>query len=201
MTNEEWKLFEIGLVKQYKDNPSPEIAEALIKEYAAHKFNESEVTPELQKWIDQRIIESSKDLTKMDKAFGLVRKKGRPDSEKNYVSMNANIWKLIFEGLPIGKAYEKTADVFATTVDNARIGFERKDTIGKRHLARFGLDMFIVQNKRELSSDELIAANKILKEEVGVQMMKDLIHNRAHFDPRYPNIEYTYSYDKDDDSI
>lgn len=53
MNDNEWKIFEINLIDKYIKDPNAELAEALIKEYSAHKINNTEITKELQTWIDK----------------------------------------------------------------------------------------------------------------------------------------------------
>ena len=58
--------------------------------------------------------------------------------------MNSLCWNLIFENIAINSAYQKVADVFNTTSDLVRSGFERKNhDFGERELCRFGLDLYI----------------------------------------------------------
>jgi hypothetical protein len=96
--------------------------------------------------------------------------------------MNAQTWQYIFEGKPLSIAYEKTAQILSTSIDEVRIGFERKNhDFGTRELSRFGLDIFIALNKRQLSSEEITIADEYLKEDIRVQMSKDLNHHRIKY--------------------
>ena len=47
MTDNEWEIFETNLIKKYETDPNAELAEALIKEYAAHMINKTDYTKEL----------------------------------------------------------------------------------------------------------------------------------------------------------
>jgi hypothetical protein len=96
--------------------------------------------------------------------------------------MNVHIWQFIFEEKPLSIAYEKTAQILSTSIDDVRIGFERKNhDFGTRELSRFGLDIFIALNKRQLTSEETTIANEYLKEDIRVQMSKDLHHHRIKY--------------------
>jgi hypothetical protein len=100
--------------------------------------------------------------------------------------MNVQTWQFIFEGEPLSIAYEKTAQTLYTSVDEVRIGFERKNhDFGTRELSRFGLDIFIALNKRQLTSEETTMANEYLREDIKIQMSKDLHHHRIKYKITY----------------
>lgn len=182
MTDNEWKLFETNLVKKYKTDPNAEIAEALIKEYSAHMLNETDYTRELQVYIDDILIKSSKEKMHLSEAFGLNGKWGRSKTELRYIFMNAQTWQFIFEGKPLLNAYEETAQILSTSIDDVRIGFERKNhDFGTRELSRFGLDVFIALNRRQLTTEEVSIANEYLQEDIRIQMSKDLHHHRIKY--------------------
>ena len=182
MNDNEWRIFEINLIKKYEKDPDAELAEALIKEYSAHIFNRTDCTEELRLHIDKILAKTSKDKNDLSDAIGMNGKWGRSKTEIKYIFMNVQIWKLIFDGLSILNAYEKTAEILSTTIDDARIGFERKNhDFGTRELSRFGLDVFIALNKRLLTSEEIKIANEYLKEDMSIQMSKNIHHHRIKY--------------------
>ena len=186
MIDNEWKLFEANLIKKYETDPNAELAEALIKEYSAHMLNKTDYTKELGLYIDNISIKSSKDKIHLSEAFGLNGKWGRSKTELKYIFMNAQTWQFIFEGEPLSIAYEKTAQILSTSIDEVRIGFERKNhDFGTRELSRFGLDIFIALNKRQLTSEETTIANEYLREDIKIQMSKDLHHHRIKYKITY----------------
>ena len=108
------------------------------------------------------------------------------DLELKYIFMNAQTWQFIFKGKSLSIAYENTAQVLSTSIDEVRIGFERKNhDFGTRELSRFGLDIFIALNKRQLTSEEITIADKYLKEDIRIQMSKDLHHHRIKYKITY----------------
>ena len=182
MIDNEWKLFEINLIKKYETGPNAELAEALIKEYSAHMLDNTNYTQELRIYIDNILIKSSNEKIHLSEAFGLNGKWGRSKIELEYIFMNAQTWKFIFEGKSLSKAYEETAHKLSTSIDPVRIGFERKNhDFGTRELSRFGLDIFIALNRRKLTSEEINIANEHLKEDIRIQMLKDLHHHRVKY--------------------
>jgi len=54
-----------------------------------------------------------------------------------------------------------------------------------RELSRFGLDIFIALNKRQLSSEEINIADEYLREDIKIQMSKDLHHHRIKYKITY----------------
>ena len=186
MIDNEWKLFEANLIKKYETDPNAELAEALIKEYSAHMLNKTDYTLELGLHIDDILTKSSKDKIHLSEALGLNGKWGRTKTELKYIFMNAQTWQFIFERKPLSIAYENTAQVLSTSIDEVRIGFERKNhDFGTRELSRFGLDIFVALNKRQLTSEETIIANEYLREDIKVQMSKDLHHHRIKYKITY----------------
>tara|TARA_B100001059_G_C17738711_1_gene530344 strand:+ start:164 stop:724 length:561 start_codon:yes stop_codon:yes gene_type:complete len=182
MTDNEWKLFETNLLKKYDLDPSAELAEVLIKEYSAHMINQTDCTKKLQLYIEDILAKSSNDNIHLSEALGLNGKWGRSKTELKYIFMNAQTWQYIFERKPLSIAYQKTAQILSTSIDEVRIGFERKNhDFGTRELSRFGLDIFIALNKRQLSSEEITIADEYLKEDIRVQMSKDLNHHRIKY--------------------
>ena len=96
--------------------------------------------------------------------------------------MNAFCWDLIFKEITITSAYEQVADIFETSSDFARIGFERKNhDFGERELCRFGLDLFIAINQKNITNNQANLVKSILNETIDVQMIKDLNHHRAKY--------------------
>ena len=94
MTDNEWEIFETNLVKKYETDPNAELAEALVKEYAAHMLNKTDYTKELGHHIDDILTKSSKDKIHLSEAFGLNGKWGRSKTELKYIFMNAQTWQL-----------------------------------------------------------------------------------------------------------
>jgi len=125
MTDNEWEIFETNLVKKYETDPNAELAEALVKEYAAHMLNKTDCTEELQLYINDILAKYLDDKIHLSEAFGLNGKWGRSKTELNYIFMNAKTWQFIFEGKPLSIAYENTAQALSTSIDDVRIGFER----------------------------------------------------------------------------
>ena len=186
MQNDEWEIFEINLIDEYLENPNAELAETLVKEYSAHKFNGSDITKELVAWISECKYKLSKDERDISESFGFEEKWGRSKTEIKHINMNSYSWNHIFNGLVLIDAYEMTANIFNTTIDDAKIAFERKNhDFGTRELCRLGLDIFIAINSRQLTSEEINIANKYLKEDVSIQMLKDLNHHRMKYKITY----------------
>ena len=182
MNDNEWKIFEINLIDKYVKDPNAELAEALIKEYSAHKINNTEITEELQAWIDKSSTQLLENKRNISESFGFEEKWGRSKTEIKHINMNSYSWNHIFNGLALIDAYEMTANIFNTTIDDAKIAFERKNhDFGTRELCRLGLDIFIAINSRQLTSEEINIANKNLKEDVSIQMLKDLNHHRMKY--------------------
>ena len=131
---------------------------------------------------DSILTKSSKNKIHLSEAFGLHGKWGRSKIELKYIFMNAQTWQFIFEGKPLSLAYEITAQTLSSSIDEVRIGFERKNhDFGTRELSRFGLDIFIALNKRQLTSEEITIADEYLKEDIRIQMSKDLHHHRIKY--------------------
>mgnify|MGYP001252939603 CR=1 FL=1 len=182
MTDNECMLFETNLLKKYQSNPNAELAETLIKEYSAHIFNKTDCTKELQVYIDKILADYSKNEEDLSQILGLDGKWGRSKIEIKYILMNAQTWRFIFEGKSLSDAYKETSELLSISIDDVRIGFERKNhDFGSRELSRFGLDIFIALNRRHLSSEEIQMANVYLKENVNIQMFKDLDHHRVKY--------------------
>ena len=96
--------------------------------------------------------------------------------------MNAICWDLIFNENTISSAYEKVAQIFKTSSDHVRIGFERKNhDFGERELCRFGLDLCIAINQKDITENEENLVKLILNETIYVQMMRDLNHHRVKY--------------------
>ena len=182
MENAEYKRFVIYLLNKYSNDQNAELAEVLIKEYSAHLFKNLVSLKELQIWINNRSSKLTEDNLNPSKIFGLHDKWSRSKIELKYLNMNVYTWQHIFEGDSSEDSYAKTAILFSTTNEEARIGFERKNhDFGTRELSRFGLDIFIALNKRQLTSEEITIADEYLKEDIRVQMSKDLHHHRIKY--------------------
>ena len=182
MNDNEWKIFEINLIDKYIKDPNAELAEALIKEYSAHKINNTEITKELQTWIGKSSTQLLENKRNIPEIFGFSGKWSRSKSEIKNISMNVHTWNHIFNSPPLAAAYEATAKIFDTNIDDVKIAFERKNhDFGTRELCRLGLDIFIAMDTRQLTSYEMNIANKHLKEDVSIQMLKDLNHHRMKY--------------------
>ena len=186
MNGGEWKIFETNLIKKYEVDPDAELAEALLKEYSAHMINKTDCTKELKNYINKILDKTSSDSLFPSEAFGLNGKWGRSKTEIKYIFMNAQTWKFIFDEKSLSVAYKKSAEIFSTSIDDVRIGFERKNhDFGTRELSRFGLDIFIVLNKKQLLTEEINLASEYLKEDISLQMSKDLHHHRVKYETTY----------------
>ena len=153
MNDNEWKIFEINLIDKYVKDPNAELAEVLIKEYSAHKINNTEITKELQAWIDKSSTQLLENKRNIPEIFGFSGKWSRSKSEIKNISMNVHTWNHIFNSSLIAAAYEATAKMFDATIDDAKIAFERKNhDFGTRELCRLGLDIFIAMDTRQLTS-------------------------------------------------
>tara|TARA_B100000123_G_scaffold149261_1_gene110401 strand:+ start:57 stop:626 length:570 start_codon:yes stop_codon:yes gene_type:complete len=175
-------IFEENLIKEYEKNPNPELAEVLIKEFSSHFIKSTQPSAQLEKWIIKRSMKALKNLTDTEFIFGLRGHGQRPNKEPLYICMNAFCWDLIFKEITITSAYEQVADIFETSSDFARIGFERKNhDFGERELCRFGLDLFIAINQKNITNNQANLVKSILNETIDVQMIKDLNHHRAKY--------------------
>ena len=182
MISENCLVFEENLTREYEKNPDPELAEVLIKEFASHFIKKNQSSILLEKWIKERSIKAFKNLTDTEFIFGLRGHGQRPYKEPLYICMNAFCWDLIFKEMTITSAYEKVADIFETSSDFVRIGFERKNhDFGERELCRFGLDLCIAINQKNITNNEANLVKSILNEAIDVQMVKDLNHHRAKY--------------------
>ena len=182
MENDEWKRFETNLVNLYQHDANAELAEALIKEYSAHIYKNTPCSKELETWIEKRRSTLAKDNLNISNALGLQDKWSRSIIEIKYLDMNIYTWKYIFDGNSKIDAYKKTANLFSISYEQTRIGFERKNhDFGSRELCRFSFDIFTTLHKKTLSDEDIKIANKILDEELEIQMMKDLNHHRLKY--------------------
>jgi len=61
-----------------------------------------------------------------------------------------------------------------------RIGFERKNhDFGERELCRFGLDLYIAIQQKNITDREKEIVLSVLNEDIETQMVKDLNHHRC----------------------
>ena len=96
--------------------------------------------------------------------------------------MNAFCWDLIFKKIPITLTYKQVADIFGRSPDSVRIGFERKNhDFGERELCRFGLDLCIAIQQKNVTDSEKEIVLSVLNEDIEIQMVKDLNHHRAKY--------------------
>ena len=175
-------IFEENLTKEYKKNPNPELAEVLIKEYSSHFIKNTQPSAQLCEWIKEKSIEVSKNSINTEFIFGLRGHGERPGQEPLYICMNAFCWDLIFKKHTITSAYEKVADIFGRSSDFVTIGFERKNhDFGERELCRFGLDLYIAIQQKNITDREKEIVLSVLNEDIETQMVKDLNHHRAKY--------------------
>jgi len=182
MIGENYLLFEENLIREYKINPNPELAEVLIKEFSSHFVKNTSPSITLNEWINDKSKAAADNHLATDLVFGLRGPGQRPGKELMYICMNSLCWNLIFENIAINSAYQKVADIFNTSFDLVRLGFERKNhDFGERELCRFGLDLYIAIHQKNITKTEEIIVLDILKETIDIQMTKDLNHHRAKY--------------------
>ena len=182
MISENYLLFEENLIKEYKISPSPELAEVLIKEFSSHYVKNTTPSITLNEWINDKTKAALENPHDTDLAFGLRGPGQRPGKELFYVCMNSFCWSLIFSKIEIRTAYQKVADIFDTSSDLVRIGFERKNhDFGERELCRFGLDLYIAIYQKKITRNHENTVLSILNENIKTQMIKDLNHHRAKY--------------------
>ena len=175
-------IFEENLIKEYEKNPNPELAEVLIKEFSSHLIKNTQPSAQLYEWIKGKSKDALKNFTKTEFIFGLRGHGQRPGNEPLNICMNAFCWDLIFKKIPITSAYGQVADIFGRASDFVRIGFERKNhDFGERELCRFGLDLHIAIQQKNLTHSEKEIVLSVLNEDIEIQMVKDLNHHRAKY--------------------
>ena len=186
MISDECLIFEENLIKEYERNPNPELAEVLIKEFSSHFIKNTQPSAQLCEWIKGKCSDVFKNFTNTEFIFGLRGHGQRPGQEPLYICMNAFCWDLIFKKIPITSAYEQVADIFGRSSDSVRIGFERKNhDFGERELCRFGLDLYIAIQQKNVTHSEKEIVLSILNEDIEIQMMKDLNHHRAKYAAKF----------------
>ena len=186
MTSDKCLIFEENLIKEYEKNPNPELAEVLIKEFSSHFIKNTQPSAQLCEWIKGKCNDVFKNFTNTEFIFGLRGHGQRPGQEPLYICMNAFCWDLIFKKIPITSAYEQVADIFGRSSDSVRIGFERKNhDFGERELCRFGLDLYIAIQQKNVTHSEKEIVLSILNEDIEIQMMKDLNHHRAKYAAKF----------------
>ena len=182
MINENYLLFEDSLIREYKRAPNPELAEVLIKEFSSHFIKNTQPSAQLYEWIKEKSTEVIKNFITTEFIFGLRGHGQRPGKEPLYISMNAFCWDLIFKKIPITLTYKQVADIFGRSPDSVRIGFERKNhDFGERELCRFGLDLYIAIQQKNITNSEKEIVSSVLNEDIEIQMVKDLNHHRAKY--------------------
>ena len=186
MISDKCLKFEQNLVREYEKNPNPELAEVLIKEFSSHFIKNTQPSAQLCEWIKGKCNEVFKNFINTEFIFGLRGQGQRPGQEPLYICMNAFCWDLIFKKIPITSAYEQVADIFGRSSDSVRIGFERKNhDFGERELCRFGLDLYIALQQKNVTHSEKEIVLSILNEDIEIQMMKDLNHHRAKYAAKF----------------
>ena len=183
MNNDNSLQFELNLVDKYKNNPNPELAEVLIKEFSFHKINHTKSSIELFQWIIKRSKNALKNHNKTASIFGLTGLGARPSIHLEYISINAYCWMSILDNSDYQHALNNTARLFGIDPDTVKIAFERKNhDFGERELCRLGLDLCISLHQIEISSHHREIVLATLNEEIDIQMMKDYAHHRAMHD-------------------
>ena len=186
MTSDKCLTFEENLIEEYEKNPNPELAEVLIKEFSSHFIKNTQPSAQLCEWIKGKCNDVFKNFKNTEFIFGLRGHGQRPGQEPLYICMNAFCWDLIFKKIPITSAYEQVADIFGRSSDSVRIGFERKNhDFGERELCRFGLDLYIAIQQKNVTDSEKKIVLSILNEDIEIQMMKDLNHHRAKYAAKF----------------
>ena len=186
MINENYLLFEENLIREYKINPNPELAEVLIKEFSSHFVKNTVPSITLNGWINDNSKAALENPLHTDVIFGLKGPGQRPGKEVSFVCMNSFCWGLIFKGITISSAYEEVADVFKTSSDLVKIGFERKNhDFGERELCRFGLDLCIAIHQNNITENEEDIILSVLDERINIQMVKDHNHHRAKYADKF----------------
>ena len=182
MISDKCLIFEQNLIKEYDKNPNPELAEVLIKEFSSHFIKNTQPSAQLHEWIKAKSMDTLKNFIKTEFIFGLRGHGQRPGQEPLYISMNAFCWDLIFKKIPITLTYKQVADIFGRSPDSVRIGFERKNhDFGERELCRFGLDLYIAIQQKNITDSEKEIVSSVLNEDIEIQMVKDLNHHRAKY--------------------
>ena len=188
MIGKNYLLFEENLIREYKINPNPELAEVLIKEFSSHFVKNTSPSITLNEWINDKSKAVADNHLATDLVFGLRGPGQRPGKELMYICMNSLCWNLIFENIAINSAYQKVADIFNTSFDLVRLGFERKNhDFGERELCRFGLDLYIAIYQKKITDNHESTVRSILNESINTQMIKDLNHHRAKYMYKFVN--------------
>ena len=182
MIDKDNKVFEQMLVRKYENNPTPDLSEVLIKEYSAHRINDTEPTPELNNWIRERFEKIKNRRCDVTKIFGLEGNGSRPKIELAYISMNVLCWLLILQNKDLNQSFMEVSNLFNEPVEKVKIGFYRKNhDFGERELCRLGLDLSFSIFNEPITSAKKNIIKDILNEDVEIQMMKDRKHHRARF--------------------
>ena len=186
MINDKCLIFEENLIKEYEKIPNPELAEVLIKEFSSHLIKNTQPSVQLYEWVKAKSIDASKNFIETEFIFGLRGHGQRPGKEPLYICMNALCWDFIFKKIPITSVYEKAADIFGTSSDFVRRGFERKNhDFGDRELCRFGLDLYIAIHQKNVTDSKKEIVSSVLNEDIEIQMVKDLNHHRAKYAAKF----------------
>ena len=182
MINKNYLLFEESLIREYKREPNPELAEVLIKEFSSHLVKNTMPSVTLNGWINDNSRAALNNPLDTDVVFGLRGPGQRPGKEVLFVCMNSFCWDLILKGTTISLAYEQVADVFKISSSLVKTGFERKNhDFGERELCRFGLDLCIAIHQNNITENEKDIVLSVLNESINIQMMKDHNHHRAKY--------------------
>ena len=186
MISDKCMIFEENLIKEYKKNPNAELAEVLIKEFSSHFIKNTQPSEQLYDWVKGKSMDVFKNIINTEFIFGLRGHGQRPGHEPLYICMNAFCWDFIFKKITITSAYEEVADIFERSSDFVRIGFERKNhDFGERELCRFGLDLYIAIQQKNVTDSEKEIVLSVLNEDIEIQMVKDLNHHRAKYAAKF----------------
>ena len=195
------KLFESQLVREYMQNPTPEVSKELLNLIAAHKTNtlKYKITEELR----QHEIDCWKKYqsgTPIENTFVTAKAMGGQAKDYRDISMCAHVWGIVLSGETATIGFEVTAEVFSKddkeiTYDTVKRVWERKKKVWEgekdkeneyvREICRSGLDVFLVMNNRILTPEEEKIATRYLKEEVSIAVIKDQQRLRTKYKDKY----------------
>ena len=182
MTDKDYRIFELMLIRKYESKPSPDLSEVLIKEFSAHKIKNTEPTEALNKWILDRSKKVKNRIHDISTIFELKGYGSRPATELTYIPMNALCWRSILQNKNLKDSFAIVSKLFNESVETVEIGFYRKNhDFGERELCRFGLDLCLAILGESLTNEQKSTIASILKESVETQMIKDQTHHRSRY--------------------
>jgi hypothetical protein len=193
------EMREQQLVRDYMQNPTPEVAEELLQLAAAHKTNSYNYKMTYE--LEQHLIDCGKEFAQTRnhaQAYGLAKPTGRKAEDYRDISMCAHVWGIVLSGETATIGFEVTAEVFSKddkeiTYDTVKRVWERKKKVWEgekeneyvREICRSGLDVFLVTNNRILTPEEEKIATRYLKEDVSIAAIKDQQRLRTKYKNKY----------------